>query len=158
MAKATRRTRAPKKKKVEFSRRARTGWGAAPTDRGWHYFYQYVRLEIDKNKIGNKVKAYIKETIKDKKDRTFILSVPDSVFGNAYAMASVIAFREAEQPEPADWDFDKVINLKLAEFRRIAQAKIDAKEDDGNVIKLTKSPMDIVRARTEAAIASVEEV
>ena len=150
------RKKAPKK---VFSRRAQTGFAAAPAD-NWNHFHEYVRLEVDRKDIVFRVKSHIKEKYKDDKDtRSFMLSATDTSYGTCYAFAGILAWRELSgKPDPKGWRFERVEELAFDKIRESANRKLAASGDSDSPKKASKSPMDIIRERTSQFIGGVEEV
>jgi len=153
---------APKKKKVAkvFSRRSATGFAAAPIN-DWQYFHEYVRQEVDRKDIVHRIKSHIKEKYKADKDRrSFMLSATDTAYATSCAFAGILAWREfSGKPDPKDWNFNSLEELAFAKIIESATRKASASADsDSGVKKISKSPMEVIRERTEDFIASVEQI
>lgn len=152
----TRNTRKVKKAPKVFSRRARTGFAAAPTD-SFRWFKEYIRLEVDKKDISGSIRAYIKKNLK--KDSDVLLSAPEWAYSSAYGAVATIEWLKLEKALPSDWDGVKAIELAISNIREAAIRKLTAKEDsDKKPSTPVKSPMTIVKQRTSEFIAEVEAV
>ena len=68
-----------KKKKVDYTRRPRTGIGAASVDKGFAHLKDYFQVEVVKADKVKLMKAFIKKNY-SKDDSTVMLSAPDWVY------------------------------------------------------------------------------
>jgi hypothetical protein len=144
-------TRKKKEPKV-YSRRSRSGFEAAPqTD--FMDFNEYVRTEVDKSEIVDKIKAYIKAKL-PKAKASQLLKVPEWVFTCNYGLASTIAWKEFERPFPNYWNEAKVVSDKLAYI----ESQVPLKIEKENQTKVSRSPMDVVIEKASDFIADIEEV
>lgn len=147
-----RKKKAPK----VLSRRARTGFGAAPTD-SFHWFLDYIRLEVDKKDITNKIKSYIKASY-PKSEASLLVSAPEWAYTSCFAAAAAIHWDELGKPFPEKWNKQKTVDLAIDNIRYWANAKKAEKEEAPKVVTVSKSPMEIIKERTSDFIAQVEEV
>jgi len=145
---------AKKVKNAKFRRKS--GFAGAPTDKGWHYFYEYVRLYVDRKDIMAKVKGYIKTTYKAK-ERKLLLGATDTVYGTSYALAAALAFNEAGFAMPKGWNYDTLLELKIGEIKRRAIKRFAEKEDaEEDKPKVKKTPAAAQRAIADELIGEVE--
>lgn len=147
-----RKKKAPK----VLSRRARTGFAAAPTD-SFHWFLDYIRLEVDKKDIANKIKGYIKASF-PKKEASVLVAAPEWAFTSCFGAAASIHWMELNNEFPDKWDGQKSIDLAIEHVRYWAEKKNAEKEETPKVATVSRSPMDIVKERTSDFIGAVEEV
>lgn len=151
---ATRKKTAPKK---IFSRRAQTGFAAAP-DSNFFHCLDYIRLEVDKKDIASKMKSYIKENF-SKEDRDILLAAPDWAFTSAYGATASMHWLELNKQFPDRWDPAKSIQLAVSHIKEWGLKKLAEKEDsDKPKTQVSRSPMEIVKERTSDFIGAVEEV
>lgn len=75
----TRRIAKVTKKKVVIPRRARTGIGAAPVDKGFEYYRSYFQGDVDRKDAVKLIKTYVKKQC-SKSDAAAILANPEWVF------------------------------------------------------------------------------
>lgn len=144
-------------KKVKHAKfRRKSGFAGVPSDKGWHYFYEYVRLYVDRKDIVAKVKGYIKSTYKGK-ERKLLLSATDTIYGTSYALAAALAFNEAGFTMPKGWNYDTLLELKIGEIKRRATKRLSEKEDAEEVKpKIKKTPAETQRAIADELIGEVE--
>lgn len=145
---------ARKKVKKVFSRRAQTGWAAAPTTSFWD-FKNYGRMEIDKKEISKSVKDYIRENYK--KDKKELLQAPEWVF-TYYYVGATVEWMKLEKPFPVKWKAQDCIDRFIKEVQVLAKQVITEKKEEPKVVVQKKSIADIVKERTSDFIAEVEEV
>lgn len=153
----TRKTTKRKTTPKTFSRRARTGFAASP-DSSFFDCLDYVRLEVDKKDISSRMKSYIKENF-SKEDCKILLAAPEWAYSDAYGATTSMHWQSLEKAFPEKWDPVKAINVAIEHIRHWALKKLAEKEDsDKPTIKVSRSPMEIVKDRTSSFIAEVEEV
>jgi hypothetical protein len=144
-----------KKPTKTFSRRARTGFDAAPTKTFLH-LSEYVRMEVDRQQIVQKVKSYVKENYK--KDQ-ILLQAPDWAYAACLPFACSLHWAELNKKHPDNWDHDAVEKRAIAYIREQAEKKLAEDDSDKPKVNIvTRSPMEIVKDRTEDFIGAVEEV
>lgn len=142
-----------KRQPKRFSRRANTGFAAAPTSNFTH-FRDYIRLEVDKKDVSNKVKAYIKKHY-SKNVVKVMMEAPEWAFNNAGAAASIY-WKELGNEFPDGWSYDKSIAIAMNDITLWANKKIEDKKE--NKIINTRTPADILKEKTSDFIAEVEYV
>lgn len=72
-----------KRKKAPRARRKITGAGGAPTDKGYRFYKDYFRLEVDNKECASIVKAHIKKNF-SKEDARIMLKCPDWAIGKSH--------------------------------------------------------------------------
>jgi hypothetical protein len=147
------RKKAPK----VYSRRARTGFAAAPTE-SFHNFYDYVRLEVDKKDISARVKSYIKKSY-PKREQEILLAAPDFIYASSFGFASSLYWEEIGKEFPPKWSRARVEELAINNIRYWGNKKLIEKSEDSDTPKKvqTRSPMEIVKERTSDFIGEIEE-
>lgn len=154
------RRAAPKKRKPpkNFSRRARTGFDAAPID-SYRMFNDYIRTEVDKKDISQKIKSYIKSHL-PRKEAQIALKAPEWMFGSIPFVAAIIAWKEKGFSFPNNGDYEKSLNENIQKLIQAGINKTEIKEEneEEKVNIPQRSPAEIVKERTSEFIANVEEV
>jgi hypothetical protein len=146
-----------KKPTKTFSRRASTGFEQAPMKTFLH-LSEYVRTEIDRKQVVQKIKAYIRDRYKGQ-ERTLMLSAPDWAYATATPLATSLHWIQSGNEVPENWDHDKVVRLAMDYIREQAEKKLEDGDSDHPKVKTnTRSPMEIVKDRTEDFIGEVESV
>lgn len=146
-----------KKQPKTFSRRARTGFAAAPTD-SFHNFLTYIRLEVDKKDVSARIKTFIKKTY-TKEDYAMMMNAPEWAFASCYGAAASLAWADMNLPFPDKWNPSTSVDIALTNIRDWALKRLAEKEDsDKPKTAPSRSPMDIVRERTSEFIGEVESV
>jgi len=125
---------------------------------GWHYFYEYIRLEVDRKDVAYCAKAHIKELYKgNKKERDFLLSGPEWVYGTSYAFVGLLTWRGHNEELPEGWDFERVQAFFINRIREACETKAERDiEEAKKPKKISKSPMEIIREKTSEFIGECE--
>lgn len=150
-----------KKKKVPkvFSRRARTGIAAAPTE-SYHWFNDYIRTEVDKKEISSTIKSFIKKNY-TKEESEYALKAPEWMFTSLPFVAAIIAWRAKGFPFPDNGTYEETLRRRILEIIDAGKNKIESFEEDSASVLVTtpkKSPAEIIKQRTSDFIAEVEEI
>ena len=152
-----RKTTKRAKVKPTFSRRARTGFAAAPQD-NFRNFNDYVRTEVDKKDVISKIKSYIRKVV-PKADARIAMDAPEWSFAGLPLLASTIVWKEMDKEFPAWWDADKVLNKHVKELLARGRAKQVEKankpEETGPV---KKTIQEIIQERTSEFIGGIDNV
>jgi len=152
-----RKTARKVKVKATFSRRARTGFAAAPQD-NFRDFNDYVRTEADKKDVISKIKSYIK-TVLPKADARIAMDAPEWSFAGLPLLASTIVWKEMDREFPVWWDAEKVLKKHVNELLsrgRAKQAEKSNKPEEAGLVK--KTIQEIIQERTSDFIASVDNI
>lgn len=144
---------ARKAKKV-FSRRARTGIAAAPTN-NFRHFNDYLRLEVDKKELSQVIKDYIRKHLK-KADAQIALKAPEWAFTAVPYLSATIAWKNLGNPFPSNWNGEEVIQKRIAEILEKGKVKAALKEEEVDE-QPKRTIADIVKERTSDFIGMVEE-
>ena len=150
---------AKKKPTKIFSRRSRTGFAAAPTN-DFFAFYDYIRTEVDKKEIAQKIKSHLKKTL-SKAEVNDALAAPEWFYGLSAATAATIAWKELGKIFPSRWDNEKVVKNCLEELIQRGKTKTEVVEDDDApkvIVIQRKPPAEIIKERTSDFIGEVEAV
>jgi len=144
-------------KKVKHAKfRRKSGFAGAPTDKGWFYFYEYVRLYVERKDIADKVKGHIKSTYEGQ-ERKILLGATDTVYGTSYALAAALAFNEAGFTMPKGWCYETLLQLKIEEIKRRATKRLSEKDEiEEAKPKVKKSPAESQRTIADELIGEVE--
>jgi len=146
---------ARKKKPKTFSRRSRTGFDKAPT-KTFRHLSEYVRTELDKKLVVQKIKKYIRENFK-KQEQKLLLGAPDWAYAVQTPMATGLHWSEQGGEFPDKWDQDKVERVAIDYIRLQAEKKLAEDDSDKPKVNIkTRSPMEIVKDRTEDFIGEIE--
>lgn len=155
---------ARRKKKAPVARRVK-GLAGGPLDKGWQYFYEYVRLECTKQEVGNRIKEYIKEVWKDDPDeKALLLSASEGRYKNGFAFAAGLEWKKLGKEMPTGWSFDLLFTMKMADIRRSAINRRNMKDLEDDVDEpavpepVKKNPAQIIAAKTADMIGDIEEV
>ena len=152
-----RKTTKRAKVKPTFSRRARTGFAAAPQD-NFRNFNDYVRTEVDKKDVISKIKSYIRKVV-PKADARIAMDAPEWSFAGLPLLASTIVWKEMDKEFPAWWDADKVLNKHVKELLargRAKQAEKANKPEETGPVK--KTIQEIIQERTSEFIGGIDNV
>lgn len=142
-----------KTKKV-YSRRARTGIAAAPTN-DFRHFNDYLRLEVDKKELSQVIKAYIRKNLK-KVDIQLALKAPEWAFTSVPYLSATIAWKNLGNPFPEYWNGEEVIRKRIAEIVEKGKIKAEQKEEVEEETP-KKTIADIIKERTSDFIGEIEE-
>ena len=140
-------------KKV-YSRRARTGIAAAPTN-NFNHFNDYLRLEVDKKELIQVIKDYIRKNL-NKADAQMALKAPEWAFAALPYLSATIAWKNLGNPFPSQWKGEEVIKKRIAEILEKGRKKAEIKEEEIDDIP-KRTIADIVKERTSDFIAGIEE-
>ena len=140
-------------KKV-YSRRARTGIAAAPTN-NFNHFNDYLRLEVDKKELSQVIKDYIRKNLK-KADAQVALKAPEWAFTALPYLSATISWKNLGNPFPSHWKGEEVIKKRIAEILEKGRKKAEVKEEEPSDIP-KRTIADIVKERTSDFIAGIEE-
>lgn len=148
----------PRKKKPKvFSRRSRTGFDKAPTKSFFH-LSEYVRTELDKKLVVQRVKKFIRDTMKGK-EKELLLSAPEWAFATQVPLVTGLHWAECGGEFPHNWKQEDVEKKSIQYIRLQAERKIAEDDSDKPKVNLhTRSPMEIVKDRTEDFIGEIEAV
>ena len=152
-----RKTTKRAKVKPTFSRRARTGFAAAPQD-NFRNFNDYVRTEVDKKDVISKIKSYIRKVV-PKADARIAMDAPEWSFAGLPLLASTIVWKEMDKEFPAWWDADKVLKKHVKELLargRAKQAEKANKPEETGPVK--KTIQEIIQERTSEFIGGIDNV
>ena len=148
-----------KRIKKSFSRKARTGFAAAPTD-NFRNFNDYIRVDVDKKDVVSKIKEYMKINL-SKEEVAIANEAPDWAFSGLPLLASTIAWKEMNKEFPSWWDAEKVLSKHVQELLARGKARQSEKAiepDENSVLIVRKSIQEIVQERTSDFIAGIEAV
>tara|TARA_Y100000389_G_scaffold169851_1_gene176474 strand:+ start:13382 stop:14515 length:1134 start_codon:yes stop_codon:yes gene_type:complete len=146
-----------RKSKKTFSRKARTGFAAAPTD-SFRNFNDYIRVDVDKKDVIAKIKGYLKITL-SKSDAALANQAPDWAFSGLPLLASTIAWKEMDNEFPSWWDAEKVLSKHVRELVQRGKRKLaEAENKDESVDIPRKSIQEIVQERTSEFIGGIDVV
>lgn len=155
MAKVTRKT-SRKKKPTPLPRKSRTGIALAPTD-SFRWFSEHFRLEVDKKDIAGVLRDWIRANFEGE-ERKFLLSGPEHVYTQPYGAAASVHWKNLGQEFPKAYDHEKRMNLYIEDVRYWANKKLEEQADSDKPKTQTRSPMDIVKEKTQDFIGEIEEV
>ena len=144
-----------KKKKIPLPRKAKTGIGAAPTNK-FEHFAEYFRVDLDQKEISYILKKSIKDNIKDKDLVKQYLSVPDYYFATMNSLhCAMIVWKEKGFDFPKAYNFDNSTKL----FYDGLDYAVKKKETEIAKIKTPKkTPADVLKQKKEELIGSIEDV
>lgn len=146
-----------RKSKKTFTRKARTGFAAAPTD-SFRNFNDYIRVDVDKKDVIAKIKGYLKITL-SKSDVAIANQAPDWAFSGLPLLASTIAWKEMDNEFPSWWDAEKVLSKHVKELVQRGKRKLaEAENKDETVDIPRKSIQEIVQERTSEFIGGIDVV
>lgn len=147
---------AKRKKNKVFSRRARTGIAAAPT-KSFHWFADYIRMEVDKKEIVQTIKGHFKAN-STKAEYKIIQNAPEWAFSTKTYLAAMIAWKALGYDYAAGGN--EAANYKRAkeEFIKLGNKRIEEKKNEAKDTKPKKTIQEIVTERTEQFIGEIEEV
>tara|TARA_R100000541_G_scaffold1705_5_gene6597 strand:+ start:13258 stop:14385 length:1128 start_codon:yes stop_codon:yes gene_type:complete len=152
-----RKTARKVKVKPTFSRRAQTGFAAAPQD-NFRDFNDYVRTEVDKKDVISKIKSYIRKSV-PKADARIAMDAPEWSFAGLPLLASTIVWKEMDKEFPAWWDADKVLKKHVKELLargRAKQAEKANKPEEAGLVK--KTIQEIIQERTSEFIGGIDNI
>ena len=145
------------KKRKTFTRKARTGFAAAPIS-NFRDFNDYVRVDVDKKDVVSKIKTYLKATL-SKEDAKIALDAPDWAFSGVPLLASTIAWKESGRDFPSYWDAEKVFKKHTDELiQRGAARQAEKEKEPTEGVVVRKSIQEIVKERTSDFIAEIDNV
>ena len=144
-----------KKKKIPLPRKAKTGIGAAPTNK-FEHFAEYFRMDLDQKEISYILKKYLKDNIKDKDLVKKYLAVPDYYFTTMNSLhCAMIVWKEKGFDLPKAYIFDNSTKL----FYDGLNQAVKKKETEIEKIKSpVKTPADILKQKKHELIGSIEEI
>ena len=144
-----------KKKKIPLPRKAKTGIGAAPTNK-FEHFAEYFRMDLDQKEISYILKKSIKDNIKDKDLVKKYLAVPDYYFTTMNSLhCAMIVWKEKGFDLPKAYIFDNSTKL----FYDGLNQAVKKKETEIEKIKSpVKTPADILKQKKHELIGSIEEI
>lgn len=149
----------PKKKKVTFSRRARTGIDAAPTEKTYYDFSSYIRVECDKKEVSRTIKDHVKET-KTKEEAQIILSAPEWMFASSAWLASAILWKQKGKEFPQGEDPDAIFEAFCAECISYAENSTGSQDIDSDgaeqINVRRKTPIEIIEEKTNNFITEID--
>lgn len=144
-----------RKRKLQ-PRRKSTGLSAGPTN-SFYSFLEYVRLDVDRKELIDKIKVYVKSNF-SKSDQKIILSAPEWAFAYDRGLAATIYWSEINGIFPQKWDKDAKIRKSIAELKRRGQDAIDELAREKRQPIRSLSPAEISRERISDFIAEIEHV
>ena len=147
---------AKRKKNKVFSRRASTGITAAPTN-SFHWFADYLRMEVDKKEIGQTIKGYFKANA-TKAEYKIIQQAPDWAFSSKTYFAAMIAWKALGHEYDAGGNEAENYKRNKEEFIRLGSKRIEEKKNESKDKKPKRSIQEIIAEKTSDLIAEVEEV
>jgi len=137
-----------KKKKAPLPRRAKTGFGAAPTD-SWRWFAEFIRMDIDVKDITAVLRTYVKKNCPKE-----YLSVPDWHFTMYRVQAASILWKEKGLEFPKNHNHDRAIAMWIKDIERAVSKKNFVTQNTSQ----KRSPAQILRLKQENIIGAIEEV
>ena len=137
-----------KKKKAPLPRRAKTGFGAAPTD-SWRWFKEFIRMDIDVKDIMAVLKTYVKKNCPKE-----YLSVPDWHFTMYRIQAASILWKEKGLEFPPGHNHDRTLEMWIKDIEKAVAKNTFVAQNTSN----KRSPAQILRLKQESIIGAIEEV
>ena len=137
-----------KKKKAPLPRRAKTGFGAAPTD-SWRWFKEFIRMDIDVKDIMAVLKTYVKKNCPKE-----YLSVPDWHFTMYRIQAASILWKEKGLEFPPGHNHDRTLKMWIKDIEKAVAKNTFVAQNTSN----KRSPAQILRLKQESIIGAIEEV
>jgi len=143
-----------RKEKLAKARRAKPGLASAPLDKGFMYYKDYVRIEVDKKEIAGIIRNYIRNSF-SKDEAKIYLNQSDYMYYLHTHVAATIAWKNHDLPFPDTWRSEMVMTRYFETLMNQHKAK-EAMADIPQPKSV--SPMKILQYKTQDMLGYIDEI
>lgn len=145
-----------KKKQKILPRRIRTGLAAAPTD-SFRWFYNYLRLDVQRKDLAAIIRNYIRKHHKGEEQK-ILLAGPEWIYGGMPGVAASIEWMNRGLDLPKDWNFDKQWKDYTNEVKFWVDKKKAERNDSDKPKAPARAPIDYLQEKTANFLGHVDGI